>query len=328
MIWRSIGCPPHLVSNTLCIGPEKRNTNTYLSSPPYLIFMAFLYRFHTDYINFSDNFRIEPGILNVKKKLNNQILKIEIFQHFWGSWAPWYHNIVFHQSKIKGETIVIDIKNIFKGTKVTILTHTFSISILYLIMAKHCKTGPGMRMGLSKNFPRDLDSLVISMLLFMKINQRPQAHGKWCFIERIQKQIFIHKKTILNLLLINFEKSTVDEFPKGNKFFFLEKLIDGTPGQVIGNSNDKLDLHIMLFKDSLIYNVEDFLVEHKSMKVKQAIIKKKLRLQSFKLCSCVTMVRDHRTVCMSAMRVVLGINNKLMEIIFDTPFIGGTSLML
>ncbi|KNZ47646.1 uncharacterized protein VP01_625g6 [Puccinia sorghi] len=40
-------------------------------------------------------------------------------------------------------------------------------------------------------------------------------------------------------------KSTLDEFPKGCNFFFLEKLLYGSPVQGIGHSNDKLDLHII-----------------------------------------------------------------------------------
>lgn len=42
----------------------------------------------------------------------------------------------------------------------------------------------------------------------------------------------------------------------------------------------------------------------------------------------VTMVRNHRTGCMRAMGTVLGINHNLIDVCFDTPFSGGTSLML
>jgi len=66
----------------------------------------------------------------------------------------------------------------------------------------------------------------------------------------------------LNLLVIPFsvasqeqsKKSTVDQFPKGRKGFFLEKLIYGAPGQVTGHSNDKLDLQIIEFPDSIMNN--------------------------------------------------------------------------
>ena len=66
----------------------------------------------------------------------------------------------------------------------------------------------------------------------------------------------------LNLLVIPFSvasqeqstKSIVSEFPKRCKGFFLEKLLYGAPGQVTGHSNDKLDLQIIEFPDSIMNN--------------------------------------------------------------------------
>ena len=66
----------------------------------------------------------------------------------------------------------------------------------------------------------------------------------------------------LNLLVIHFSvasqeqstKSTAEEFPKGCKGFFLGKLLYGAPGQVTGHSNDKLDLQIIEFPDSIMNN--------------------------------------------------------------------------
>lgn len=85
---------------------------------------------------------------------------------------------------------------------------------------------------------------------------------------------------------------------------------------------------------------EKFLAERTPTKVKQAIIRnvprrailkpsqaeEKLGSQSFELGDRVTMVSDRGTVPMSAKGVVVGINDKLIDVVFDTPFIGGTTL--
>lgn len=84
-----------------------------------------------------------------------------------------------------------------------------------------------------------------------------------------------------------------------------------------------------------------FLAERTPTNVKQAIIRnvprrvilkpshaeEKLGSQSFELGDRVTMVSDRGTVPMSAKGVVVGINDKLIDVVFDTPFIGGTTLM-
>ena len=43
--------------------------------------------------------------------------------------------------------------------------------------------------------------------------------------------------------------------PRTLIFFLLDKLYYGAPGQIIGNSKDKLDMHIIIFPHSLISNV-------------------------------------------------------------------------
>ncbi|KNZ52278.1 hypothetical protein VP01_362g20 [Puccinia sorghi] len=91
-------------------------------------------------------------------------------------------------------------------------------------MAKNCKNGPRMPMGLSTKFPR--------------VNQRPQAHGKWYFSEEI-------KTPQVQLQISNYFLG----------FFFKAWCLDPkTTAQF-----EKI--------------TETFLVEQKPMKVKQSIIR-------------------------------------------------------
>ncbi|KAA1070660.1 hypothetical protein PGT21_020445 [Puccinia graminis f. sp. tritici] len=83
-----------------------------------------------------------------------------------------------------------------------------------------------------------------------------------------------------------------------------------------------------------------FLAERTPEKVKQAIIRhvprrailkpshaeEQLKNQSFELADRVTMVSDRGTVPISAKGVVVGITEKLIDVVFDGPFIGGTTL--
>jgi 5'-3' exoribonuclease 1 len=83
-----------------------------------------------------------------------------------------------------------------------------------------------------------------------------------------------------------------------------------------------------------------FLAERTPEKVKQAIIRhvprrailkpshaeEQLKNQSFELADRVAMVSDRGTVPISAKGVVVGITEKLIDVVFDGPFIGGTTL--
>ncbi|CAH7684839.1 XRN 5'-3' exonuclease N-terminus-domain-containing protein [Phakopsora pachyrhizi] len=85
---------------------------------------------------------------------------------------------------------------------------------------------------------------------------------------------------------------------------------------------------------------EKFLVGRKTETMKQAIIKnvprnailkpahaiERLREQNFVLGDRVTMASDSGTVPISARGTVVGITDKMVEVVFDGPFIGGTSL--
>ncbi|KNZ55684.1 hypothetical protein VP01_260g1 [Puccinia sorghi] len=55
-----------------------------------------------------------------------------------------------------------------------------------------------------------------------------------------------------DLQTIVLNVSSVELQFMGCKVFFIETLIYGEPGNFIGTSNDKLDLHIIVFPDSLI----------------------------------------------------------------------------
>ncbi|KNZ45876.1 hypothetical protein VP01_772g3 [Puccinia sorghi] len=106
----------------------------------------------------------------------------------------------------------------------------------------------------------------IKKLYFIEIRQNPRVQlciANYClnvssFNHQFMLSCFIKKKkkTILKILLEQIAKSTADEFFKGCKLLFLEKLIYDSAGQVIGHSNDKLDLHIMVFPDSPIKNLD------------------------------------------------------------------------
>ncbi|PLW18535.1 hypothetical protein PCANC_16180 [Puccinia coronata f. sp. avenae] len=60
--------------------------------------------------------------------------------------------------------------------------------------------------------------------------------------------------------------------------------------------------------------------------LKPSHVEEKLGSQSFELGDRVTMVSDRGTVPISAKGVVVGINDKLIDVVFDTAFIGGTTL--
>ncbi|KAI7933295.1 hypothetical protein MJO28_017740 [Puccinia striiformis f. sp. tritici] len=105
----------------------------------------------------------------------------------------------------------------------------------------------------------------------------------------------------------------------------------------VGLENDSLDRK-MISEFEII--VSRFLSERTPENVKQAIIRgvprkailkpshaeEILGKQSFDLADRVTMVSDRGTVPISSKGVVVGINDKLIDVVFDNPFIGGTSL--